>query len=257
MEVGGKVSAPRDDGKEGDPMILPTIRASFGRRDALHLASLLGGDDPGARRRFRERLEESGLDALLDDPRTLNALLTASGVEAPPGLVFYVLVRHALLESGLDDRKTADFVASLVVAFGRSRRAYRISDEDRQEFHYLVDMVVQMGGAREERAFLLRSHLGNFSLWLAGLFPDFLDARTRRGAPPLAYYESMGRTGYRLAAESSSARSLGVEDVFRTVARDFSAVRTALNRMSDRHLWAGSTNPVGRLLREVTREAPS
>ena len=31
-----------------------------------------------------------------------------------------------------------------------------------------------------QRAFLLRTHMGNFSLWLLGLFPDFLEARMRR-----------------------------------------------------------------------------
>lgn len=233
-------------------MILPTIRASFGRRDAQHLVDLLGRDDPDLREAARKRLESEGVDSLLDDPRVLNALLTGSEVAAPPGLIFYVLIRHALLEGGLEDPATADFVASLVVAFGRARRAYRISDDDEEEYHYLVDMVAGMASTEERRAFLLRSHLGNFSLWLAGLFPDFLEARSRRrGAPPLDYYERMGRTGYRLAADSRQARDLGIDALLHGVARDFPGVRKALNRVSDRYLWPGATDPVGRLLREV------
>lgn len=234
-------------------MILPTIRASFGRRDALHLVDLLGREDEELRTAARNRLEEEGVDSLLDDPRVLNALLTDREVSAPPTLIFYVIIRQALLEGGLDDPATADFLASLVVAFGRARRAYRISDDDEEEYHYLVDMVAGMASTEERRAFLLRSHLGNFSLWLAGLFPDFLAARSRRrGAPPLDYYERMGRTGYRLAADSPAARALGVDELMRGMARDFPGLRVALNRVADRYLWPEASDPVGRLLREVS-----
>jgi hypothetical protein len=237
-------------------MILPTIRASFGRREALQLVDLLGRHDAELRDAALERLEEGGLDSLLDDPRVLNALLTESDVNAPPELVFYALARNALLEGGIDSAQVADYVASLLVGFGRERRAYRISSSDPEEFHYLVDIVVSMNDAREGRAFLLRSHLGNFALWLAGLFPDFLEARTRKGGPPLGYYERMGITGYRMAADSPQAGSLGVDDLYRDVSSHFSGVRSALNRISDRYLWPDSGDPVGRLLREVSDRPP-
>lgn len=237
-------------------MIMPTIRASFDRSDALHLVELLGRHDEELRDAARARLEEEGVDSLLDDPRVRSALLTDPEVNAPPSLIFYVLVRQALLEGGIDSTVTADFVASLVLAFGRSRRAYRISESADEEFHYMVDMVAQLGSAEERRAFLLRSHMGNFSLWITGLFPDFLEARTRRkGAPPLEYYERMGRTGYELAAGSAEAEKLGVDGLYREVSAEFTGVRTALNRVSDRYLWPTGGDPVGRLLREVSGRA--
>ena len=236
-------------------MILPTIRASFGRRDALHLVDLLARNDPELRDAASARLEQDGPDSLLDDPRVRNALLTDPDVAASPALVFYVLVRQALLEGGIDSAATADFVASVVVAFARTERAYRISEDSEQEFHYLVDMVQQLGEAEERRAFLLRAHLGNFSLWLAGLFPDFLEARVRRrGAPPIDYYDRMGTTGYRLASETRQAAALGVDQLFGDVARTFTGVRASLNQLSDRYLWPGGGDTVNRLIREVTRE---
>ena len=234
-------------------MILPTIRASFGRNDILHLVNLLGRHDAELRDAARARLEAQGMDSLLDDPRLLNSLLADADVAPPPALIFYVLVRQALLEGGIDNVVMADFVASLLLEFGREGRAYRISDGDQEEFHYLVDIVARLGSSEERRAFLLRTHMGNFSLWLVGLFPDFLEARMRRrGAPPLHYYEGMGRSAYRLAAESPEAARLGVDDLYLDVSRDFSQVRSALNRISDRYLWPSSGDPVGRLLREVT-----
>jgi hypothetical protein len=237
-------------------MILPMVRASFSRRDVLHLAHLLGRGDEEIQRGAERRLDEDGADALLDDPRVLNALLTDPDAAAPTNLVFYVLVRHALLEVGLRDRVTADYVASLLVAFGRAGRAYRLSATATDEYHYLVDMVARLATADRHEAFLLRSHLGNYSLWLSGLFPDYLEARSRRkGAPSIGYYERMGSTGYHLAARSPEAASFGVERVLAEVGDQFRGVRTALNLVSDRYLCPRSGDPVNRLLREVVTRA--
>ena len=235
-------------------MILPTIRASLSRSDSQQLVGLLGQSDPELAEAARLRLEENGIGSLLDDARVRNALLTETDVTVPPQVIFYVLVRQALLEGGIDDETTSDYVASMLVSFGRAGRAYRISGGDDSEFHYLTDMVSELRSADGRRRFLLRVHMGDFALWMSGLFPDYLEARTRRkGAPPISYFEELGATGYRGASESLEAGELGMETVLRDVANQFSAVRTALNRISDRHFWPASGNPVGRLLREVSQ----
>ena len=234
-------------------MILPTLRASFGRQDANHLVDLLARDDNSLRQQASERLDGEGLDSLLDDPRTLNAILTDPAAAARTEVVFYVLVRQTLLEAGIQDRSAADYVATLLLHFGTGDRAYRVSEGAQERYGYLVDMVHRLGEADAREAFLLRSHLGNFSLWLAGLFPDYLEARVqRKGAPSVRYYEEMGATGYRMAAESRHAASLGVDGVLRGVGRQFHGLRTALNRLSDRYLWPSGGNPVNRLLRQVS-----
>jgi hypothetical protein len=238
-------------------MILPHIRASFTRQDALHLVALLGRHDRELLEAARERLELHGVDALLDDPRVRNALLTDPDVQAPPRMVFYVLVRQALLEAGIDDRATADFVASLVVAFGQARRAWRVSESDEEEYDYLVDLLEHLRDADSRRAFLLSSHLGNYSLWLAGLFPDRVAWRTRRkGAPDLEYYDRLGAGGYRTAALSGEARTLQVDAILQGLGRDFPRVRAALNRVAERHLWPGQGDPVERMLRGLQRGDP-
>lgn len=237
-------------------MILPTIRASFGRRDVLHLVRLLGHGDDEITRGAEARLDADGADAILDDPRVLNALLTDPDASAPTNVVFYVLIRHALLEVGIDDRSTADYVASLLVEFGRGGRAYRISENSTDEYFYLVDMIAKLAGADARQAFLLRSHLGDFSLWLSGLFPDYLESRTRRrGAPPIEYYERMGVTGYRVAARSREAESFGLDQILEGVGEHFGSVRMALNLVSDRYLCPRAGDPVGRLIREVVTRA--
>src|SRR5690606_825003 len=89
-------------------MIVPDVRASFGRAEASFLVWLLTRGEERARDREEERLREEGFDVILDDPRTFNALMAGREFSsAPAPLVFYLLVRHALLEDGITDRLLA------------------------------------------------------------------------------------------------------------------------------------------------------
>lgn len=233
-------------------MILPTIRSSFDRADARFIIWLLSRGSEVEREREETRLREDGLDSILDDPRTLNAVLTGSQFSsARPELVFYVLVRHALLEDGITDRGVADYLSALLSAFGRGGRAYHIAD-DSAEYRYLVDIAAAADQSTGRRAFLLRAHLGEFALWLSGVFPDHISSRVhRRAAPPLSYYEEMGSAGYRQAARFTEAEQHGIAELYRNCADFFPALRIALNRVSDRHLFPATGDRIDRLLRQV------
>jgi hypothetical protein len=227
-------------------MIKPNVRASFGRPEAELLTSLVG---PGG----EERLREQGLDALLDDPAVLRALVHRGRVSpAPAPLFFYILVRHALLQREIADRQMADYTAALLLEFGTAGRAYRV-DGAQESFHYLADIVAALDQAHGEREFLLRVHLGNFALWLAGVFPEYVTHRVqRRGAPGIAYYDELGAAGFRAAAQSGLAVRHGVGDVFLRVADQFRDVRSALNSLSDTVFFPHSPDAVERILRQVT-----
>ena len=234
-------------------MIQPNVRASFGAEEVRWLVRLLAGDDDGARDEWSARLEEEGVDAVLDDGRTRRRILNAEGVSlAPPGLVLYVLVRQSLEEAGVESRVLADYVTALVLEFGREDRARRISERDEREYDYLVDIMNDMVEADGRRAFLLRTHMGNFALWLSGLFPDHITSRGhRRGGPGLDYYEEMGETGYRMAAEDPHARARSLSEVYREAADRFGDVRRGLNQFSDELLFPTPGAPVDRLLRQA------
>ena len=233
-------------------MILPNVRSTFGRTEASFVIWLLTRGAENARDREETRLREQGFDAILDDPRTLNALLAGREFSsAPPELVFYVLVRHALLEDGINDRALADYLAALLITFGRGGRAYHIADDSTQ-YRYLVDIAAAADQSSGRRAFLLRAHLGEFALWLSGLFPDHLTARVhRRGAPPISYYEEMGSAGFRIAARYDDAERHGIAELYRNCADFFPALRIALNRVADRHLFPATGDRIDRLLRQV------
>lgn len=234
-------------------MILPNVRASFGREEAEWLLRLVSGGDSAREREWASVLAERGLDPLLDDPRTLEAILAHPKLyPLPPGVALYVMLRQALLEAGIESRLLADYVTALVLQFGQGRRPFRIADYDDKEYFYLVDILDDLNEATGRRAFLLRAHLGNFALWLSGLFPDHVEHRVhRKGGPGLDYYEEVGQTGYALAADDPYARLEALDAVFRDAAQTFGPVRRALNRFSDRHLLPRPSSPVDRLIRQA------
>lgn len=234
-------------------MIIPNIRASFDREEVRWLIRLLGQGDPRREEEWESVLDREGLDRLLDHPLAAERILEGEQVEVVPSrLVLYVLLRRALLETGIESRTIADYVTALVLEFGMGRRALRIAEHDDREYGYLVEILEELAAASGRRAFLLQAHLGNFALWLSGLFPDYIDARVRRkGGPGLDYYEELGQAGYLMAADAPQAQRQSLDHVYRDAAEAFGPLRRSLNRFSDHHLFPRSGSPVERLLRQA------
>ncbi len=233
-------------------MIVPCVRARFGRPEAAILVHLLErqGEDVAS---WERTVAERGIDPLLDHPAVARGILEEAGVSRLPlSLVAYVLLRHGLLEAGVESRVLADYLASLFIQFGEMRRPYRIAAYDDREYHYLVDILAELSETRGRRAFLLRAHLGNLALWLSGFFPDWIETRVnRRGGPGLDYYEEMGQAGFSLAADDPFARRESLDGLFREAASSFTPMRRALNGFSDRFLTPLPASPVDRVLRQV------
>lgn len=237
-------------------MILANVRHRLGRDDAQLAVRLLGRDGPNAADRAETMLREQGIDALLDDPRLLPALLApGAGMHASHSLFSYVVVRHALRRAGDDDRVMADYVASILLHFGLRGRAERISDTDDECYQTLAELMEDVDDSDPQRSFLVRQHLGNYALWLSGLFPDFIEHRRwRRGGPDLDYYEQLGRRGFQLAADHRLAADHGVATLLATAAQRFPVLRAALNGVSDALFFPRYHSPE-KLMRQVKDEA--
>jgi hypothetical protein len=104
---------------------------------------------------------------------------------------------------------------------------------DDHDHHYLVDILADLSASRGDRSFKVSVHLGNYAIWLSGLFPERIAARRiRRGGPDLRYYESLGGRGYAEASEHRLAEQRGLDQVLRTAADRVHDIRVALNRVS-------------------------
>jgi hypothetical protein len=185
--------------------------------------------------------DEPSRDQMLDDPRLADALINRGGyLRVSTRMYFYVLVRRALLEAGVRDARVADYVAEMLAEFVEQRHL-RCTVPGRDEpLEYFVEMLAALAHTDERSAFLLRAHIGNYALFLTGLFPDCLRHRAeRRGAPSLDYYERLGRTGFAVASEHRIARQVELSAVYGELAEQFPQTRRALNDVAERVFTLG------------------
>lgn len=237
-------------------MILANVRSRLTREDVALALALIAQQGAEARERGETALREQGLDALLDDPALLGGLVeTPRGAHASLPLFAYVVVRQALLQSGERDRALADYAASVLLHFGWRDRAHRVAEHDDERYDTLAALAAAADGPDPRRAFLVQAHLGNYALWLSGLFPDRIEHRRwRRGGPDLHYFEQLGRRGYQLASRHRLAGEHGLALLFAAAAERFPVLRVALNRLSDALLFPHRHSPE-RLMRQVRDEA--
>lgn len=233
-------------------MILADVRRNLTRKDAELAARLLARDSAAELRRLEARLADEGIDAILDDPRLPEVVLAdRRGALLSLPLFTYALVRDSLRRAGEGDRALADYVTAVVVHFAVGDRSMRISPADDEIYDALYRLVADLDDADARRSLLVRAHLGNYALWLSGLFPDRIEAlRWRKGGPDLDYYESLGRRGFELAADHRLATEHGLSPLFARAAERFAVIRSALNAVSDRLLFPNVQTPE-RLMRQV------
>jgi hypothetical protein len=217
-------------------MIRANTRSRLTGGDLQLVLLLLSRGSAQRRALLERRLAVEGPDALLDSPELAERLLAVRTLLVPSEPLFlYVVVRHALRQAAIDDRDLADYLAAMLLDFGRRDRAWRVDWNDDQRHRYLVDILMDLEASNGARRFKVMVHLGNYALWLAGLFPDYIAARhLRKGGPDLGYYDALGSRGFGLASDHVLADEFGLDGVFRSAAERFPSVRTALNTVSER-----------------------
>jgi hypothetical protein len=237
-------------------MILANVRQQLTRDDAQLALRLIGRSSITEFENAERELREHGIDALLDDPRLLPALLDSrQATHASFPLFAYVVVRNALREVQETDRGIADYVASILIHFGVRQRAQRVSGADDEVYDTLSGLLEAGERGDPTRTFLVRAHLGNYALWLSGVYPDYIEQRRwRRGGPDIDYYDEMGKRGYEMAAQHRLAAQYGMDELYAAAAERFPRLRMALNRVSDRLFFPTQHSPE-RLMRQVRDES--
>ena len=176
-------------------------------------------------------------DAVLDHPKLVEAILSnPAQLRISSQFYFYVLARHVLQQAGIGDRKLCDYVGSLLETFSRASQLQRPDEIENHALEYISDMLIALKRMTREQTFLLRAHIGNYSLFISGIFHESAQRRCQRGGPDLRFYEEIGRTNYQMVASHETAKRCELNDVFANLAGQFRGVRLALNDLSDRLL---------------------
>ena len=177
-------------------MILADTRSRLSANDVQLVVLLLSRGSATTRVRVERQLEQEGIDSLLDHSELFERLVAVRSMLLPsPALFYYVAMRHLLRCTGTDDRDLSDYLAAMLIEFGRRDRAWRVDWNDDHSHQYLVDILDDLNSTSGNRRFKVMVHLGNHALWLVGVFPDYIAARRlRKGGPNVEYYERSGAT---------------------------------------------------------------
>ncbi len=225
-------------------VIQPNCRVQFAAEDIDFIVSVLGRKIGTAECLVKLLADEESRDLILDDEELLRALLERRGcLRVSSRFYFYVLVRHVFRRSDIQDRSVADYVAELLAEFARAERSRCVVPGGHNPLDYFFEMLAALQTADDRTSFQIRAHIGNYSLFLSGVFPDRIRFRTeRRGFPDLKYYEAMGRTQYRVASDHRLAQRYELSGIFDTLAERFETTRLALNDVADRLFSLGDAN---------------
>ena len=183
--------------------------------------------------------DEDTRDLILDDEALLHAVLQNTNcLRISTHFYFYILVRQVFRRSGLTDRGLADYVASILTEYSHAERSRCMVEGGHTE--YFFEMLGALRTADDLTTFQIRAHIGNFSLFMSGVFPDRIRYRAEmRGFPDLRYYQALGSSNYRVARDHRLARRYDLQGIFDTLAEQFEATRRALNDLSERLVSVG------------------
>jgi hypothetical protein len=225
-------------------MIQPNCRVQFAAEDMEFILSVLGRKIGTTECLIKLLSDEESRDVILDDEALFHALLERQGcLRVSSRFYFYILVRNVFRRSGVVERAVADYVAEVLAEFAQSERARCVIPGRMNSLDYFFEMLSALNEADDRTSFFIRAHIGNFSLFFSGVFPDRIRFRAEaRGFPDVKYYDSLGRTQFRAASDHRLAQKYDVAEIFCTLSERFEVTRRALNDIADRLFSLGDAN---------------
>ena len=163
--------------------------------------------------------------------------------------LFSALTEKCFAESlGWPDLNVTEYVSNLLVEFTHSDQLYQLRDRQERRLDTVLDMLYESEVLLEARSFDRESevhrHIGDFTLFMTGLFPEYLK---RLKSASLIYhkdflvdYVKTGKRSYGIVAEHHATSADRLSPLFRKLSENFELcvtglgfVRTDLDRMQD------------------------
>jgi hypothetical protein len=218
---------------------IPTCRSRFTAADFEFVASALAPEGSWC---HLEKLwqDSDGVREILDLKVVFRSLLDSpAALRVSPRFYFYVLVRHAFLQADLAAAELADYVAGVMAKRVCLDGGDPLQDMTRG-FTHASDFLSIIASAKGRMRFHLQVAAGNQFLVLTGLYPEFLNRRSRIGqAPDLEFYESFARRAFRCAADNRLAPGKASRNLLGTLAEVLPAARRSLNRVAEEFVFLG------------------
>ena len=134
------------------------------------------------------------------------------------------------------DREVSAYVAGLLVDFVHTDRLYSLRNSRGKRLEDVGEMLIEsnplLGASSFDREREVRKHIGDFTLFLTGMFPEYVAALPRRGLrlDSVVDYVRAGKESYRVVAAFDQFEYRRVAPLFRRLADEFEYCVHGLNR---------------------------
>ena len=139
--------------------------------------------------------------------------------------LFRQLTETSFEQVGMPDAELMTYITGLLVDFTHTDNLYRVRDAQGRRLKYLFELQLESQRGDKAHARETQKHLGDYALFMVGMFPESLQ-RPRRTMSP-GYYVAQGRQAYTTVSEIDSPRPSAA--LFRKLAAHFETCVSALN----------------------------
>jgi hypothetical protein len=135
------------------------------------------------------------------------------------------------------DREVAAYVANLLVDFVHVDRLYRIRNCRGKRLEEAGEMLLESNPLLDARSFdrerEVRKHIGDYTLFLTGMFPEYVAALPRRGLrlDGMIDFVKAGKESYRIVGAFDQFEYRRAAALFRRLADHFEYCVYGLNRV--------------------------
>jgi hypothetical protein len=164
---------------------------------------------------------------------------------------FRSITHQAFGQLGMRDRQIADYVAALLTEFSRADRWQWLREAEGRRLSNAAEMMVATlpdeGRTRAIGERMIRKHVGDYTLFMSGLFRGYVE----RGGY-LGVYLEEGKRSYRAVSRLDSAVYRPGYMIFEELSERFENYAGALDFMRKCHFApAAGSSPVAGFLREI------
>jgi hypothetical protein len=163
--------------------------------------------------------------------------------------LFGALVERTFLQTlGVHEPGVTEYLTDILTNFAHMSRVYGVKDLEGKPLEQVAEMLMQADVRLEATSFIrereVHKHIGDFTLFWAGVYPDSLPRmRAASRKDSLIDYVQQGKNSYAIAASFDYGQYKPQAPVLRTLSQEFemclyglNLVRKEIDHMGQRHL---------------------
>lgn len=146
-----------------------------------------------------------------------------------------LVARRLSGDVGVCDPSLSEYISALLTSFAHVENLYKIRDARGKRLEEVGEMLVEsnplLAGRSFDREREVRKHVGDFTLFLAGLFPEYVASLPRRGLHLDAFidYLQAGKESYRIVSFFDQFEYRNEAPLFRRLSEQFETCVYGLN----------------------------